>query len=117
MKRKISIGTCIKATLSTVALIACSSAQAGPNWQSGFLSGITYIDDFILVAFSGGPPDNCAGSPSGFMKISAANKSMQAYVTGLWLRGDASQVPIYIYTDAPPSAGAYCTVRQVNPMS
>lgn len=115
MKGKIRSAWFLKSMLSAAALIACSGAQAGPNWQSGFISGITFIDDYILVAFSTGTPDNCAGSPSGFMKINAANKSMQSYVTGLWLRGDASQVPMYIYTDPPPSAGAYCIVRQVNP--
>lgn len=115
MKRKFRRGSIVKALLCTAPLLACSGAQAGPNWQSGFISGITFIDDYILVAFSTGTPDNCAGTPSGFMKINAANKSMQSYVTGLWLRGDASQVPMYIYTDPPPSAGAYCIVRQVNP--
>lgn len=103
--------------LPAAAIIICSSVQAGPNWQHGFISGITFVDDYILVALSSGPPDNCAGTPSGFMRINSTNKAMQSYVTGLWLRGDASQVPIYIYTDPPPSAGAYCVVRQVNPLS
>jgi hypothetical protein len=115
MKRKIPMNKFVRAMLSAAALITCSGAQAGPNWQNGHISGITYVEDYILVAFSSGPPDNCAGSPSGWMMIESNKKSMQAYVTGLWLRGDASQVPMYIYTVAPASPGAYCTVTQVNP--
>lgn len=58
-----------------------------------------------------------SGSPYGWLQIPATNKAMQAYVTGLWLSGNAPDTFVYIYTNAPAAAGGYCQVTQINPQS
>jgi hypothetical protein len=93
------------------------NAQAAFNYLSGYIIGITYLDDSVMVMLNTGVPDNCVGSPSGWIQIPATNKAMQGYVTGLWLAGNASQTPVYIYTQGLPSPGAYCLVKQINPQS
>lgn len=103
--------------LATLGHAGGAYAQAADYYRSGYISAMTYIDDSVMVMLNNGPTGNCSGTPHGWMRIPATNKAMQGYVTGLWLSGMASQTPVYIYTDSPPSAGAYCTVRQIHPQS
>ena len=45
--------------------------------------------------------------------IGSSNTGMIAFVTGLWMRGDASQVSVVVYTAGVDST-AYCQVNQID---
>lgn len=47
------------------------------------------------------------------MKIPVANKSMAAFVVGLWMRGDAAEIIVSVYTDG--LVDGYCRITQIDP--
>lgn len=106
----------VVAAAALVAFLAVGErAHAGPDYLSGHISNVTFGANSVLVMLDTGLPDNCAGSPYGWMLIPGGAKVAQAFVLGLWLRGDAAQTSVYIYTTSPPSSGAYCEVTQIDP--
>jgi hypothetical protein len=106
-------------SLLSVALLATagSASAQDSNYRGGYISAVTFHEDTVMVMLNVGPTGNCSTSPHTWMQIPATNKAMQGYVTGLWLSGMASQTLVYIYTNPPPSAGAFCTVQQIHPQS
>lgn len=95
-------------------LIASSSmAYAQPTYLSGHISNVTFAGDEVLIMLDAGLPDNCVGTSYGWMRIPAENKSMNAFVIGLWMRGDAQQIVVTVYTDG--IVGSYCRISQIDP--
>jgi hypothetical protein len=90
-----------------------SSAVAGPNYVQGHISNVTFAGDSVLIMIDAGFPDNCANTPSGWMLVPPEYKPLSAFVLGLWLRGDAAQVQVTVYTEA--LAGWYCRISQIDP--
>jgi hypothetical protein len=90
-----------------------SAAIAQPTYITGHMIDVTFAWDYVLIRIDAGLPDNCAGTSYGWMKIPAENKSMNAFVVGLWMRGDAQQVPMTVYTDG--LVGGYCRITQIDP--
>ena len=82
--------------------------------QDGRISNITVVGNTVLLMLDTGMPDNCAGSPHGWMQIPEANKVMQSLVLGMWLRGDAAQTYVVVYTNAR-TGGGYCQINQIDP--
>lgn len=103
----------LRALLCSAAL-AAAAAYADQTHLAGRISNMTLAGDSVLIMLDTGVPGNCAGTPYGWMRIPAVNKPMTAFVLGLWLRGDASAVPVTVYTSPPDSSG-YCTVNQLDP--
>lgn len=93
--------------------VASGTAFAQPTYVSGHISDVTFVWDYVLIRIDAGLPDNCAGTSYGWMKIPVENKSMNAFVVGLWMRGDAQQVPVTVYTDG--LVGGYCRITQLDP--
>jgi hypothetical protein len=92
---------------------ASGAAIAQPTYVSGHINDITFAWDAVLIRVDAGLPDNCAGTSYGWMKIPVENKSMNAFVVGLWMRGDAQQVVVTVYTDG--LLNGYCRVTQIDP--
>ena len=90
-----------------------NSAQAAPTYMSGHITNVTFAQDWVMVMLDTGLPDNCAGTAYGWMKIPPEDKPMIAFVTGLWMRGDAAQVVVTVYTDG--LVGGYCRIAQIDP--
>src|SRR5262245_15244875 len=88
-------------------------AHAASTYQSGRISNVTFGTTSILIMLDTGLPDNCAGSPYGWMVVPDTYKSMTAFIIGLWLRGDQSQVAMTVYTDG--LVNGYCRVNQIDP--
>jgi hypothetical protein len=89
------------------------TALAQPTYITGHINDVTFVWDAVLIRIDAGLPDNCAGTSYGWMKIPVENKSMNAFVVGLWMRGDAQQVPMTVYTDG--LVGGYCRITQIDP--
>ena len=97
-------------------LTLCSTtANSGPTYNSGRITNVTFAGDTILVMLDVGVPDNCAGTPYGWMMIPASSKSMSAFILGLWLRGDLAQTSMSVYTSGRDGSG-YCQIAQIDPV-
>jgi hypothetical protein len=102
------------AGIAAVMFLASASAAAYDTYQDGRISNVTFGGDTVLIMLDTGLPDNCAGSPFGWMQIPANNKAMQALILGIWMRGDAAQTRVTVYTDNR-TGGAYCQINQIDP--
>ena len=99
--------------LFTLLCALSTTASAQPTYISGHISDVTFVWDAVLIRVDAGIPDNCVGTSYGWMKIPVENKSMNALVLGLWMRGDAQQVMVTVYTDGLLSG--YCRITQIDP--
>jgi hypothetical protein len=102
------------ALLALPLLLPAPAARAESYYVLGSITGITYMDDTVLVQLSSGVPGNCAGTPYGWMRVPPSNRAMIAFVTGLWMRGDAASVTVVLYTSGIDGSG-YCAITQLDP--
>lgn len=103
----------VAVALSLCAIGGIASAQTATGYSTGHISNVTYIGEAVLIMVDAGLPGNCAGTSWGWLKIPVANKSMAAFVTGLWMRGDAGQTMVSVYTDGV--VDGYCRITQIDP--
>ena len=102
--------------LVLLCMLLCASfgARSAETYLGGYITNVTFAGDAVLVQLNaGGLPTNCTGSPYGWMHVPASYKAMQTLVLGLWMRGDASQVYVTIYTDG--LVNGYCQINQIDP--
>ena len=97
--------------LAVSALMASVPAHADAT-LTGYITRVSYAQDAVLIMLSSGVPSNCTGVSYNWLTIPAQNKAMQAFVTGLWMRGDAASKPLAVYTSGI-SAGS-CLVNQID---
>jgi hypothetical protein len=95
-------------------LAPLSNAQTAQHSVTGHINNVTFAGDYVMIMVDAGLPGNCSGTSWGWMKIPAENKAMAAFVIGLWMRGDASQILVSVYTDG--LADAYCRITQIDPV-
>ncbi len=71
-----------KITIIAVLIIVITAIQAiaGPNWNSGNVTNYTAIQGGILIMLDTGVPDNCAGTPYGWMIVAEEDKALTAMV-------------------------------------
>lgn len=102
------------AGMAAVMALASTSAGAYDTYLDGRISNITVAGNTVLIMLDTGMPDNCAGSPYGWMQVPETNKVMQSLVLGMWMRGDAAQTSVTVYTDSRVGGG-YCVINQIDP--
>ena len=100
------------APCACAALIASIPAHADA-YLTGYITRVSYAQDVVLIMLSSGVPSNCTGVSYNWLTIPAQNKAMQAFVTGLWMRGDAATKPLAVYTSGLDGAGS-CLVNQID---
>jgi hypothetical protein len=91
-------------------------AQAADSYQIGYISRVSYTGDHLIIMLDSGVPTNCAGTTYSWMMVPAANKPMLAFVTGLWMRGDAATKQVVVYTTPTDSSG-FCQINQIDTQS
>jgi len=96
-----------------VTALPVRSALAYDNYQVGHISRVSFITNGIGIWLDTGLPTNCAGTIAGYMMVSSSSAPLMAFVTGLWMRGDASQVGLTVYTTPVDSTG-FCQVTQID---
>lgn len=101
--------------LAAIAALCCASqsSTAAANYQTGHITDVTFLGDAVMLRLDSGQPDNCAGTAWGWIKVPVANKSMSAFVIGLWMRGDAATTTVTVYTDG--LVDGYCRITQIDP--
>jgi hypothetical protein len=106
----------MRGAIALGALFAISAgAQTAPAYVSGHISNVTFAGDSVMIMVDAGLPDNCAGTGWGWMKVPSESKYMSAFVIGLWMRGDAAQTVVTVYTDG--LVGGYCRIAQIDPQN
>jgi len=106
----------IRSLASLCAIVGIAAqAQAEPTYLSGHITNVTFSGTQTMIMLDTGLPDNCIGSPYGWMIIPADYKPMTAFVLGLWMRGDGPQVAVTVYTDGLV-IGNYCRINQLDPV-
>ncbi len=101
---------------SGLVLLLCLHAgesRAAPGYTHGHISNVTFVADYVMIMVDAGLPDNCVGTSWGWMKIPEENKSMAAFVIGLWMRGDAASTLVTVYTEG--LVDGYCRISQIDP--
>ncbi|MCL6270744.1 hypothetical protein M3P05_12500 [Sansalvadorimonas sp. 2012CJ34-2] len=93
-------------------LFASSSSFAAEEYVSGNISNLTAIESGIMIMMDKGMPDNCKGSPYGWMLIENENSFLGATVLSIWLKGKRSGT---IYTSGRPGGKGFCIVNQFDP--
>ena len=109
-KLRVSLLAIVLATLSAV------PAHAYENYETGHITRVSFNTDYILITVDAGVPTNCTGTFSGWMALTSASKLMQAFVTGLWMRGDAPDKSMVFYTTGIGASG-FCEISQIDTQS
>ena len=91
-------------------------AHAYQYYETGHITRVSFNTDYILITVDAGVPTNCTGTFSGWMAITSASKLMQAFVTGLWMRGDAADKSMVFYTTGIGASG-FCEISQIDTQS
>jgi hypothetical protein len=94
-------------------LLASSASLAAPTYQNGRINNVTFSSSSVMIMLDTGLPDNCVGSPYGWMVIPQEYKAMVAFVISLWMSGNAGTTPVTVYTDG--LVNGYCRINQVDP--
>jgi hypothetical protein len=104
-----------KIVAAAIGLALNTVSNAQPTYNYGHITNVTFAGDTVMIMMDVGVPDNCIGTPYGWMIIPANYKSMSAFVLGLWMRGDLRQVGVTVYTTGRDSYGN-CQINQIDPV-
>ena len=107
-----NVALCVICGLLSAFLLA-RPAVAFDNYQLGHISRVSFVPNAVLIMLDNGIPTNCTGTPAGWLMINASSGPIVAFVTGLWMRGDASQVQLVVYTGGIDST-SFCQVSQID---
>ena len=72
---------------------------------------VTSIRDGVLIKLDSAVPDNCAGTPYGWMLIPDKNKT----ILSVALLAEMMGVGGAVYTSGIPASRTFCTVTQFPP--
>jgi hypothetical protein len=99
------------------AVLATSAADVSASmYVQGTITEIAYDKDTIIFRVSNGVPTTpCTGAYGNWLRIPPEYKSMIAFVTGEWLRGNIPGVSVAVYATALDGHG-FCTVSQIDPI-
>jgi hypothetical protein len=99
-----------KLILGLCSLTFACPAFAPPSWLGGNIINVTSVSGGLMIILDTGLPDNCLGTPYGWMKIPETSKTMIAVT----LLARIQNVPVVVYTDGMDSSG-FCVINQVDP--
>ena len=86
--------------------------MAAPNYQSGKINNLTVVTSGIMIKMDKGLPDNCAGTPYGWMLIKQEYKAITSVVLTIWASGNKAGT---VYTSGRQDGVGYCLVSQFDP--
>lgn len=93
------------------AAVPGTPAQAAETYLAGTISNITTGPTGMRIMLDTGVPNNCTGTPYGWMLIRQEDKSMVAAALAMWFSG---QRKVVVYTNAY-SDTTYCIINQLDP--
>lgn len=99
--------------IGVMTLAASGAALAGPNYTYGKMTDMSAIAEGLLIRINAPVPDNCAGTPYGWMLIPATNKPIMAAAMMFWATGKRT-AEIYTVPATTTGPNAFCTVTQLD---
>jgi hypothetical protein len=88
-----------------------SFGQAGPNYVVGNITNYTSIEGGLLLIVDNGVPNNCSGTPYGWMIIPDTDKAMLAMA---FMKINQENMGVVLYSNGSYSLG-FCRVTQYDP--
>ncbi len=87
------------------------SGFAASHYAGGRITNITTYPGGTLIMIDAALPDNCAGTPYGWMLVREEHKTMNSLVLTMWATGKTKAT---IYTK-PKTDTSYCELTQIDP--
>ena len=87
---------------------------AGPNYQGGKIKNLTAVTSGIMISLDSGLPDNCEGTPYGWMLIKQEYAAITSVVLAAWASGNKSGT---VYTLGRENGTGYCLITQFDPVN
>lgn len=95
-----------------VALFVSVVGRAAENHQTGDIKNLTATEKGIMINFGTGSPDNCDGTPHGWLLIKQENTALTSVVLAVWVSGNKSGT---VYTSGLENGSGFCIVNQFDP--
>ncbi|TMP82322.1 hypothetical protein CWB73_05385 [Pseudoalteromonas phenolica] len=76
-----------KLLISFIILFFCNATFAAPNYTSGKIKNITAVPEGLLIMIDRDLPDNCEGTPYGWMLIKKDYSTIVSVVLASWVAG------------------------------
>ena len=95
--------------LSLIIISIIAPAYAGPNYIYGDITNYSSIAGGLLIMIDTGIPDNCSGTPYGWMIISQEDKAMLAVAL---MNISLDKMGVGVYSDGTRVKGI-CRVTQL----
>ena len=89
-----------------------TNCWAAANYQSGKIKNLTATTGGIMIMMDKGLPDNCAGTPYGWLLIKEENTALTSVVLAAWVSGKSTGT---VYTSGRGNGTGYCIVNQFDP--
>ncbi|MBV1876822.1 MAG: hypothetical protein KUG79_04175 [Pseudomonadales bacterium] len=87
---------------------------AGPGYQTGKITNLTAGIPGIMIMIDNGLPDNCEGSPSGWMLIKQEHTVLTSVVLAAWVSGKSTGT---VYTTGRENGTGFCLINQFDPVN
>ena len=102
-----------KITILAVLIMVVTTGQtiAGPDYISGNVKNYTAIQGGLMIMVDTGVPDNCVGTPYGWMIIAEEDKAMLAMA---FMRINQDKMGVTAYSEGDFYLG-FCRVTQYDP--
>jgi hypothetical protein len=95
-------------------LLFSFSAIAGPDYQSGKIVNLTAGTYGIMIMMDSGAPENCEGTPYGWLLIKQEHTAIVSVVLAAWASGKKEGT---VYTFGQKNSTGYCLVSQFDPVN
>lgn len=86
--------------------------NAESSWLGGNINDITSVRGALLLRLDTGVPDNCQGTPYGWMMVKETDKTLLSVALALWTTGKKGAT---VYTDGREGGTGYCVITQIDP--
>ncbi len=101
----------LKKLLLSAVILVSAQAQGAQNHLNGNISNFTATVGGLMIMLDAGIPDNCAGTPYGWMMIKQEHTTLTSTVLALILAGKKKGT---VYTTGIDASG-HCIVSQFHP--
>ncbi|MBD1567700.1 hypothetical protein [Vibrio sp. S12_S33] len=85
---------------------------AAEHYQTGKIKNLTVTTAGIMIMMDTGQPDNCAGTPYGWLFIKQEHTALTSVILAAWASGNKSGT---VYTTGREGGVGYCLVNQFDP--
>jgi len=93
-------------------LAISSLGQSAEYYQTGKIKNLTAVTQGIMINMDTGQPDNCEGTPYGWLLIKQEHTAISSVVLASWASGNKSGT---VYTSGRENGSGYCIVNQFDP--